>query len=196
MDDNAVALRRVKVNMLMWWLPHFRAPIFRQLSQNPHIDFTVCTGDNSRVYGGESVSSASEVGNIEGINWHKLSARRLKGPLFRDFEWQPGAIKIAWNDDYDVQIIHGVQSLSNWLVRAICRLRGIPLIEWSHGITRPEGRLKWVVKKAYMKLANAYLFYGNFARDFFASHGFKDEELFVVYNSLDHDKQVAIREQI
>jgi len=70
------------------------------------------------------------------------------------------------------------------------------LIEWSHGITRPEGRLKWVVKKAYMKLANAYLFYGNFARDFFASHGFKDEELFVVYNSLDHDKQVAIREQI
>jgi len=61
---------------------------------------------------------------------------------------------------------------------------------------RPERRLKWWIRKTYLKLANAHLLYGSWARDWYASHGFKKEQLFIVHNSLNHAEQVRIRESI
>lgn len=197
MKNEDIPKRRVKIIKLIWWIPHFRAPIFRRLSQNPNLDFVVCAGDNTRGPGGVHLAaSANQVGNAEGINWRRLDSYYIKAPIFKDYEWQPEAVRIAWKENMDALICLGPRSLSNWLVRAICRCRRIPVIEWSHGVTRPEGGLKWAVKKAYMKLANAHLFYGRFARDFFVSRGFDEASLFVVNNSLDHNKQVEIREQI
>lgn len=188
--------KRVKVAKMIWLIPHYRVPIFRRLSQNPNMDFTIYAGDNTQLIGGAKVASASEVGEIEGVNWSCLESHRIKGPLFKDYEWQPGAVKVIWKEDFDAVICFGNKSLSNWLIRIICKLRDIPIIEWSHGVLRPESGLKWAFRKFYMKWAKAHLMYGNFARDFYITHGFKDEEVFVVYNSLDYDKQVAIRESI
>ncbi len=197
MKQDGTLPQRVKVVKLMWWIPHFRAPIFRRLSQNPHLDFVVCAGDSTRGLAGEKIAaSAAETGSTKGIHWRPLASHCLGGPLLKNYEWQPEAVKIAWKEEMDVLICHGNQSLSNWLVRAICRMRRIPLIEWTQGIRGPERGLKWAVRKFYLKWANAQLLYGTFARDFFASHGFKNEELFVVHNSLDYERQVSIRERL
>ena len=185
-----------KVVHFIWWIPHYRVPIFHRLSQNSHLDFTVCAGDNTNVWRGAKIASASDVGMSEGINWRRLESRRIKCPLFRDFEWQPEAIKIAWKEDVDVVITLGYQSISNILLRIICRLRGIPVIEWTLGVKRPERGLRWLIRKFYYKSATAFLLYGEFARDFFISRGFKKEQIFVVHNSLDHDRQVVVRERI
>jgi glycosyltransferase involved in cell wall biosynthesis len=186
----------LKVVHFIWWIPHYRVPIFRLLSQNSHLEFTVCAGDNNERPGGYRVVSANDVGNIEGVNWRHIESRRIKGSLFKDFEWQPDAVKIAWKENIDVVITLGYQSLSNFLVRIICRLRGIPVIEWTHGVKRPEHGIRWLVRKLYFKFANAFLIYGEFARDFFISRGFKKEQIFVVHNSLGHGQQVAVREKI
>jgi glycosyltransferase involved in cell wall biosynthesis len=185
-----------KVLHFIWWIPHYRVPIFRRLSQNKHIDFEVCAGDNSEMPDGAKVASASEVGNITGVNWRYLKSRRIRGLIFKDFEWQTEAVKVALRENIDVVINLGYQSLSNWLVRLICKLKGIPIIEWTHGVVRPEKGFRWFVRKHYYKWAKAFLLYGNFARAFFVEHGFKPEQIFVVNNSLDFDKQVDIRNRI
>lgn len=186
----------VKVAKLIWYIPHYRVPIFRRLSQNPGMDFVVYAGDNNVVWGGQKTASASDVNRTEEINWYKVRSLRVKGPIFHGYEWQPDSVKAIWKEDLDAVICFGNKSLSNWLVRIICKIRSIPLIEWTQGVTKPESGLKWALRKFYMKWAKAHLLYGNFARDFYVAHGFKKEEVFVVYNSLDYDKQVVIRENI
>ena len=187
---------KIKVAKFIWWIPHYRVPIFRRLSQNPFMDFTVYAGDNTQVRNGAVVASAAGVGNIEGVNWRRIGSRRIHGPLFKDYEWQREAVKIAWNEDFDVLISLGNKSLSNWLVWLICKLRRIPIIDWSQGVRGPESFLKWVIRKSFLRIADAHLLYGNFAREWYLKHGFRKDRVFTVYNSLDYEKQVSIREQI
>lgn len=188
--------QNIKVVLFTWLFAHYRAPIFRRLSQHPHLDFAVCAGDNTTVGQGAKVASAGEVGKADGINWRHLASHRLTGPFLKDFEWQPEAVKIAWKENLDVVMSVGYQSISNILVRIICRLRGIPVIEWTQGIRRKEQGIRWFVRKMYFKWASAFLFYGESAREFFSRNGFNPEQLFVVYNSLDYDLQVAIRQKV
>jgi len=184
---------KIKVAKLIWLIPHYRVPIFRRLSRNPALDFTVYAGDGTQMLDGSQIATAEDVGAIEGVNWKKIKSYRLKGPLFRYYEWQPEAVRLAMKEDWDAVICLGNKSLSNWLVRVILRIRGIPLIEWTQGVRKHESGIKWAIRKFYMKWARAHLLYGNFARDFYVKHGFKEEEVFVVYNSLDHDAQLEVR---
>lgn len=188
--------RKPKVIHAIYWIPHYRAAIFRQMSKSQTIDFTVVAGTDSEVLKGVRIASAEETGKLRGINWRRVRSRHITGPLFRGWEWQPETVKIVLTEDVDAVIGLGIKSLSNWLVAAICRVRGIPYIDWSIGVMGPERRLKWWVRKSYLKLARAHLLYGNWSRDWYATHGFDERQLFVVRNSLDHEEQVLVRSSI
>jgi glycosyltransferase involved in cell wall biosynthesis len=188
--------RQVNVAKIIFNIPHYRVPVFRRLSANPHVNFTVYAGDAKQMFGGSEIATIADVGQIKGVNWRKIGSRRLKGPLLRYYEWQPEVVALALREKWDAVICLGNKSLSNWLVRIILKVRGIPLIEWTQGVRRHEHGLKWAVRRFYMKWASAHLLYGNFARDFYTSHGFKNDEVFVVYNSLDHDRQLEVRGRI
>lgn len=188
--------QRVKLVMLMWWIPHYRAPIFRRLSKSPQLDFVVWAGNNRTMFHGQEVATAQDAGVADGINWRPVRSHRFRRWPLRDFEWQPEALKLAWRQDVDVLMIHGIKSLSNWLVRVICKLRRIPLVEWTHGAIRPPPPWKWRVRKFYMKWADAFLLYGQYACDFFVAQGFDARRVFRINNSLDYDKQVTIRDAL
>jgi len=188
---------RVRVIKLIWWVPHYRVPIFRRLCQNPHLDFTICAGDDNLVPGGARVASAEDVGRLRGINWRRLRrSRRLRWFPFRDYEWQPEAVWIAWREDFDVLITLGNKSISNWLARFICRLRGIPSFEWTQGLKGPDGWPRWLLRRLHLAWANGFLLYGRFATDFFAAHGIDRRRLFTVHNSLEHGLQTELRKRL
>lgn len=186
-----------KIYHFIWWIPHYRTGIFSRLSQNPHIEFNVVAGDNSQVWGGAHVTSASEAGKADSINWQRVESMRIQGPLFHGYEWQGESVKIICREKPDAVICHGNKSISNFLIRMICRFRRIPLLEWSQGVRGPEKQWKWILRRyIYLCWAKGHLLYGSFARDWYASHGFNQSRLFVVNNSLDYDQQVKIRERI
>ena len=185
-----------KVCCVTWMVAHYRVGIYRRLSQNRCFDFAVLAGDNTTVAGGTSVASGTETGGMEGINWRCVLSRRIRGPLFRNYEWQPEVPVVVWRERPDVVICSGNKSLSNWLLRVVCRLRGIPLVEWTMGVRGPEHGLKWAVRRFYMKWAKAHLVYGECARKFYCAHGFREEDVFAVHNSLDHDTQVEVRKTL
>ena len=181
----------------MWLIPHYRAPVFRQLSQNQDMDFEVWAGNNSEVVNGVTVASAADTGKTEGIKWHELKGYRIKGPIFHNCEWQSGIISEVWRRRIDVVIAcQNIRSLSNWLVAVVCRLRGVPFIDWGIGVRGPERGLKWFCRKMFLRLAKAHLHYGKWAYDWYVLHKFDKNTMFIVYNSLGHDAQVAVRETI
>ena len=196
MKSESQSAKRVKVIKLVYGIPHYRVPIFRRLSENPDMDFIVCAGQDTSKPGGSNVVSAAELGITKGVNWRRVDSRLLKLPLLKDFEWQPEVVKIAWKEDFDVLLVIGQMSVSNCLARLICRLRGIPVVEWTIGARGPRRGLKWMFLRAHGWIAGAHLLYGAFARDFFVQHGFSEEEVFVVRNSLDDDEQVRVREKL
>lgn len=182
---------RVKVKMLIWSIPSYRAPIFRHLSQSPSMDFEVWAGDDPGAIDGARVPCANEVGQADGIRWRRLKSRRLRWP--RNYEWQPGAVVLAIKEDFDVLLCQGNKSLSNWLIWGVCRLRGIPVINWTIGVMGPESGLKWTIRKILLRCMNAHMLYGRYARAFFAEHGLRRDRLFIIHNSLDYNKQVSLR---
>lgn len=188
--------KKIKVAHFIWWIPHYRVSIFRRLSQNPNLDFRIYAGTNTQVIGGTKIASAEETGRIEGINWYPLKKSLRIGFPKKIFEWQPEAIKIACREKYDAVICFGGRSLSNIFVKIICRIRGIPLIEWGMGIRGPESGIKWFLKAQRAKLAHAHLIYGKFASDWYKTHGFKEDSVFTVRNSLDYEYQVKIKSEI
>lgn len=196
MSKDETPRRKPRVIHAIWWIPHYRSSIFRQMSQNKDIDFHVVAGDDTEVWKGAKIASAEEAGKMDGIKWKKVKSVHVKGPILNGYEWQPETVKMVWKEDIDAVIGLGFKSLSNWLIAIICRLRGIPYLDWSIGVMGPERRLKWWCRKLYLKLANAHLLYGHFARDWYASHGFKPEQLFLIHNSLNHAEQVRIRESL
>jgi len=188
--------KKPKVIKVIWSISHYRVPIFRRLSQNEGMDFIVCAGDNPQAWAGAKIATAADVDQADGINWHNVKSVRIQKPPFRWYEWQPGAIKFVVQQKPDAVICLGNQSFSNMAIRIYCRLKGIPVIEWTQGIVAPEKGLKWFLRKIFLRIPNAFLLYGNFARKFFSEHGFDNERLFVVYNSLDYDEQLRVRESV
>jgi glycosyltransferase involved in cell wall biosynthesis len=192
-----ISNRKPKVVILTWFVSHYRAHVFRRLSQNRNMDFEVWAGNNTEIPGGSKVASAAEVGKLNGIKWHEIKSVRIRGPILHDWEWQSEIVQMAWKRRADV-VISGssTRSLSNILLAIVCRLRGISFIDWGIGVMGPEKWLKWAIRKFYLIWPDAHLLYGQYARDWYASHGFKKESLFVIHNSLEHNKQIAIRESV
>jgi glycosyltransferase involved in cell wall biosynthesis len=158
--------------------------------------FEICAGDNPDIGEGKKLACLQDPGRPLGIRWRLIRSIRFRGPILKNWEWQPGAVKMVLTERPDAVICHGFFCLSNWLLRIICKLRGIPVIEWTQGLKRPVNSFHWFIINLYYRWADAFLFYGNFARDFFIQRGYQPDRLFVVYNSLDYDKQKAIRESI
>lgn len=168
----------------------YRIPIFTLLSQSDKYEFEYWAG-------------------AKGINQYLLTSKEnlnVKDTPFRGifipgikkiFEWQPSAIKYMLNEKMDTYIVLGnPNSLSTWLCVLIARLRRIPVFMWSHGYLKDEKGLKGFIRKIFYQLANGHLLYGNKAKDIMIKKGFDNENLHVIYNSLDYEKQRMYRDQL
>lgn len=110
--------------------------------------------------------------------------------------WQSGALRIALKGDYSVIVFLGeCYCLSTWLSAIICRLRGVRVVFWGHGIYGNESKLKLILRKTFYRLAHQHLLYERRAKKLMVKLGFKAEDLYVVFNSLDYDRHKELRRQ-
>jgi glycosyltransferase involved in cell wall biosynthesis len=117
-------------------------------------------------------------------------------PLGGDFYWQKGALKVAFKS-YKYYIVDGEPyCLSNWLILLITWLRGKKSLLWSHGWYGDENRVKRIVKKLFFNLADTVLLYGDYARNLMIAEGFDPRKLVCIYNSMDYDQQLKVRNSL
>ena len=108
--------------------------------------------------------------------------------------WQTNVIWTCLKQHNSINIFYGnMYCLSTWIAAIICRLKGLPVIFWSHGIYGNEGRLKLFFRKVFYKLAQKHLLYERRAKKIMVEKGFKRDNLYVVFNSLDYQKHKRLR---
>lgn len=162
--------------------PHYRRAIFERIDREFDCHF----------YIGDRVTGIGEYMDFRSLKGFRAEVHnaKLAGSLY----WQRRVIRLAFST-YERFLIDGEPiCLSTWLLLLILRLRGRPMVLWSHGWYGDEGLVKRSLKKIFFKLAATTLLYGDHARNLMISRGFDPTRLVCIYNSLDYDRMVGLRE--
>lgn len=112
----------------------------------------------------------------------------------KPFYYQKGVVSLM--KKYDTFLMLGeLFCISTWmmliLAKTICPDKRIYI--WSHGWYGKENKIKLWMKQAFFSMADAVLLYGNHAKDVARNCGYKKDNLYVIHNSLDYDKQLELR---
>ncbi|MGR3803835.1 glycosyltransferase [Marinibacterium profundimaris] len=170
-----------RVAVIYTHFPHYREPVFRALARAEDLDcrfFYDPSGIAETIRSGATAQRHAA-----------LPVRRI-GPLML----QPGTLRLALRGEFDAFILLGNPFiLTSWLAAAILRLRRRPVLFWTHGWLRPETGAKGRLRRAYYRLADALLVYGERARGLGTAAGYPAGRIHVIYNSLDYDRQKALR---
>ena len=172
------------------FIAKYRIPIFKKLSLDK--DFNIV------FWASEKGTNKFLLTDTDGLNIKNTPIKLISIPFLRNkFEWQPSAIKNILTNDVDFYIVLGnPNSLSTWLCLFIANIRNIQIFIWSHGYLSNETGIKGLIRKFFYKLANKHLLYGNKAKEIMLKKGFSNKELYVIYNSLDYEKQKNYREKL
>lgn len=107
--------------------------------------------------------------------------------------WQLGVIKSCLFKKTDIAVfIAEANCISTWIASIICRLRGIKVVFWGHGLYGNENRLKLWFRKLFYTLADKHLVYERGAKFRMIAQGFKSSKIYVVFNSLEYNEQKKI----
>ena len=124
--------------------------------------------------------------------FHRYLENRYRGTKLI---WQKG-----WRDvfrkNYDAYILTSNPGIrSNWLIVLWARLRGKKVYLWGPGIRfGGDTLLERIQYKVYFALAGRILLYGDRVKRLLVRRGFDPERIWVVYNSLDYERQLRLRE--
>ena len=164
--------------------PHYNAPIYILMDKELKCDFFI----------GDRVPYTIELMNYSSLEGFKKCLKFR--PLFSNFYWQEGAIPLAFKPYSDYIITGEPYCISSWIVLFLNKLRGKKSYLWTHGWYGNESRLKRIIKRLFFGLSFKVLLYGDYARNLMIKEGFKSEKLLTVFNSLDFDAQLKIRESL
>jgi glycosyltransferase involved in cell wall biosynthesis len=181
--------KRVKVAMVCKLMPLYRLGVFQQLS--------ACKGDLEFTFFGDTKNQ----GGIEIIDWQfdkkinnqKINWIKTKNYFYKpeNLLWQTGIIKEIFKSEYKVFVFEGaIAHYPIWLFAALCKLFGKKVLFWTHGNRGLDKGLKKFLRfLLFKKLGDGLLLYGNHQRDYMIKDGYDPNKLFVIYNSLQPQKQ-------
>lgn len=149
---------------------------------------------NCDFYIGDRVSYPIELMKYESLKGFK---RKLRfSPVAGGFHWQAGALSLAFKP-YKHYILTGDPfCFSTWFILLLNRISFKRSYLWTHGWYGDESGLKKLIKKLFFNLSHKVLLYGDYARNLMLGEGFRPEKLVTIYNSLDYDNQVKIRNSL
>lgn len=110
-----------------------------------------------------------------------------------------GALSLAFRKDISSYVLIGEPGLlTTWILPRLVKLfhPSRKIIFWTHGWYGRESSIKAFIKKKYFKIADSILTYGHYARDLMIKEGFKPDTIYTIHNSLNHDTQVKLRNEL
>ncbi|MBV5328262.1 MAG: glycosyltransferase [Chlorobium sp.] len=189
-------MKRLKVAVVYPYWPLYREPIARLLCQqatpNPEYVLISCreSKDSIKTIDPEKANITVEQG---GLRWRFVENFWLG----KFFLWQTGIVRLGFSREFDVIIYLGQYSHLSTLVSAVlARMTGKRVLMWTHGFINENQNVKELIRSFFYRLAHGFLLYGNRAKKIMISKGFDPNSLYVIYNSLDYDRQKMIRDTI
>ena len=163
---------------------HYREPIYMLMDKELRCDFYITKW---------KVNPFKQM-IYDDLKGFKRSYKNIH--LIGNFYWQNGMLWRAFNN-YKHYIITGEPySITTWIMLIITKILGKKTYLWSHGWYGDETRIKAKFKKYFFSLSTNVLLYGNYARNLMIKEGFPSNKLICIYNSLDYNKQIKVRENL
>lgn len=126
--------------------------------------------------------------------------RHYKGTLHNincgPFYWQRGVLRLLKSDYTDIITPGDTYCLSTWVLLMLAKLFKKRVFLWTHGAYGNERGLKLFLTKKRVKLSTGVFLYGNYAKQLLLKYGADESKLHVIYNSLDYDNQVPLRNKV
>lgn len=171
-----------KTCIMLNYAAHYRSSVFTAMDKSLDCDFVF----------GDKVE-----GNIKKMNYGLLSnfKKEVKNIKFKfsPFYYQKGSLNFL-SKDYDYYLLSGeLYNLSVWFILIWGRLFNKKVYLWSHGFYGNESKLKKVIKKIFFSLSKEIFLYGHYSKNIMMSLGFVDENIHVIYNSLNYEDQLPLR---
>lgn len=163
---------------------HYRAPIYQMMDTELGCDF--CFGD--------------KLGDIKKMDYSTLKGvvTEVHNVFFKRIEYQCGVLSLL-RKDYDTYILYsGTHCLSSWLFLLLKKIfyPKKRVYAWSHGMLGKESGLTlWLYKRLFGLFTGAFI-YNERSRQIMIENGIPAEKLTTIYNSLDYDKQLPLRQTL
>jgi glycosyltransferase involved in cell wall biosynthesis len=118
--------------------------------------------------------------------------------ITRHLAVQPSAVWEALFGKFDTFIYEGsFHHPCTWLGMCMAQARGKRVLLYAHGWRRTDtNALIRVIRLAFLRQADGLLLYGHRARSIGLALGVSPEKMHVVYNSMDYQQMVALRNSI
>lgn len=113
--------------------------------------------------------------------------------LIGRFYWQKNAVKQIFKPYHYYILIGDPSCVSTWVILFLSFFFKKKTILWSHGWYGKESNIESLIKRIFFSLADDILLYGNYAKKLMINEGFNESRLHVIYNSLDYNSQLSIR---
>ena len=167
--------------------PHYRDAIYSLMDKELNCDF----------YFGDRVDTPIKLMDINKLNGFKKTVVNTK--IFNNrYRWQQGVVSLVFKK-YKYFILTGDHNvLSNWVIAFLSKLLNKKVIIWMHGI-KTSREYSWRTKMnvyPFYNMSSTFLLYSEYSRNIMIQKGFDKGKMFCIYNSLDYDKQLIVRENL
>lgn len=180
-------MSKPSVAVVYHFFPHYREAIMRELMNSDRFHY-LFVGDVR-----DPANSGIKAAFVPPSAFIRTKSRLFK----RRYLIQSGLIRLALRRDISAIIYLGdVQFVSTWVSAALARLTGKRVLFWTHGWVHAESPMRSRIRGCFYALAEGLLLYGHRARLIGIQKGLHPEHLYVVYNSLDYQRQTRIRQRI
>ena len=178
----------MKVAIVYHYFPHYRGPVLRELCASSEHEY-ILFGDD------RALDPTIKLWNCDVPE--RFHAARCYNSRRLGLLWQRGVIELARRRDVHAIIYLGnPYYLSTWMSAALARSAGKRVLFWTHGWTSFGGGPKSWLRNLFYSKADGLLLYGHYAKAIGMQRGFSPESLYVIYNSLDYERQRHVREQV
>jgi glycosyltransferase involved in cell wall biosynthesis len=171
--------------------PHYREALWLDILNDEEFQFHFYFGKSS-VSGIKSIDFDQEKWNEVKEQLHTVKNFTLFGRLIFQFGVISQVLLKKWDA---VILLEHFHIVSNWITVFILKLRGIPVVTWGHGMYGNEKGLKKHLMRTFLNLANTNLVYSHFGKKQLVVKGLDKKNVVVIYNSLDYQKSIDLREK-
>ena len=162
----------------------YRLPIYNLLAEKINCDFYI---GSDKENAGIKAYDYSLLKNYKGETGKKC--------LGGNFFWQSGGMKTWWMP-YEYYFVGGAYCITSWLMLLLSCFSRKKVVSWSHGMYgREHGFRKWI-KTIFFKACHQCLVYNQRGKRLMIDAGVNGNKIHVVYNSLDTDHDLSIRNNL
>lgn len=174
----------IKICCIFNVAPHYNASIYKLMDKELDCHF----------YFGDRIHMPIKLMNYESLEGFKGRLKYIL--LFSSFYWQKGAVSKFFKPYNDYILIGEPFCLSNWVLLLLSLFSNKKIYLWTHGWYGNESFFKSLIKKIFYGLSNHLFLYGDYAKRLMINEGFNPNKLTCIYNSMDYEKQLAIRNNL